>query len=124
MCFVIILTNALACNLSDLYTDEDIKLTIHKNLSEVFELKFKDILEEASIYEPYLYCPALFFKKVIKRLFIEEGFIFVNTIDLDKALNELNYLSIEKFRLVKNQFNKSFKNFRQVRRSINDGRCD
>lgn len=120
----LLVQTSCTCSLNELYRDEDIRLVIYENLSQVFEVKFNEIIDGASIYEPYLYCPALYFKEEIKRMFIEDGFIFANSIDLDKALNELNYLKIEKFRKNKEFFKSSEVNSRLNRRSIENGRCD
>lgn len=95
------------CTLTSLYPDADIRMIIYENLSEVFEVKFENIIKEASSYIPYLTCPARFYEEEIKNLFIEEGLEFSSVEDLEKVLNKLNYLKFAHYRKAKLSFEKS-----------------
>lgn len=92
------------CTLSSLYKDFDIRFIVYEKLTEVFEVMFEQLLKDAVKLVPYLTCPARFFEKDIKKLFIEEGLVLNTIIDLEKVLNQLNYLNFERFKKQKKSF--------------------
>jgi len=75
-------------------------------LQELFNHKFTALLKEASAFRPFLVCPARYFERDIKELFIEEGRKLDSVEDLESVLHELNYLKFPDYRKAKETFEK------------------
>ncbi len=99
--------NSKDCTLTKLYPSVEIRLVIFEKLKEAFKFKFEALLTEASAFRPLLVCPAKYFEKDIRYLFIEGGQQLDKVEDLEIALYKSNFLKFPDYRKAKENFDKS-----------------
>jgi hypothetical protein len=102
-----IIMNSKDCTLTMLYPSVEIRLIIFEKLKEVFKFKFEALLKEVSAFRPLSACPAKYFEKDIRYLFIEEGEQLDKVEDFEIALYKLNFLKFPDYRKAKENFDKS-----------------
>ena len=95
-----------SCNLESLYKDSWRQAVVRMRLSELFEDKFPELLEQTKPHKRYLIPPANHFKKDIKKLFIEFGKDLDTVHDLEIILKSLGYLQTPLFKAYKEDIEK------------------
>lgn len=95
---------SLGCDLTSLYKDSDRITIVKESLLDYFESQFKKVCDEAYSKVRYLLPPANYYKKDIKKLFIEYGKPLNSLEDLETILKSFDYLKIQGFRLWKEEW--------------------
>ncbi len=94
------------CTLDLLYKDQTRQSLVRARLSNLFDFKFAEAIEEVRLHARYLIPPANHYRKDLKKFFIEYGQQFNDYHDLETQLKSLNYTQIPLFKAYKEDVEK------------------